>query len=952
MGRINRCALLLFLAVIIPQAAVSGVNSSGRAWLSWDRAGLISKLYMTTFDQQEVYVQIEGAPDVQALVVQLKLVATGDTAVLFVTSSPDSGSGWAEHLAAPRSFLGDSTYEWDIHFPVGIPRSKIKYTLAAIAPTDTLRGTVEAPDVIVQDSYGNLDTLGVMNTAIMMGESLPEAEVPTDSLPGMVIVELEPGVTEPGYQHIFPTDIRSAPLSQQLAQLDFTIGERVFPNDTPADTLSVSVEGDTVHCRDLSRIYVFKTSDTMPVAWQDSLLSQLAGVENVNYVGALAGSSLTQDPLVDDQWHLNRAVPGNAHADSAWALTTGLSSILVGVVDTGIDKGHPDLQNDPSHPLVIYGHDYGESDSDVTDDAPMQDRGHGTSTAGIIGARTNNNIGIAGLMWNGRLLIQKSYEKYRFFLGIGYHPSYAVAGAIRDAVRWGARVINLSVGYPISVARVEDYLPPFGAAYRSFWKGEPLAVATYTAWRLGVNVVASAGNQSHNWAQKPAYFPWVTCVGASDATGSRSSFSNYGSNLDCLAPGGAGIVTTTSQDLSGPYISGGYDHDFSGTSAAAPMVTGANALVCAFSDAHHLQLSNEDARRLIQFACRHQAAAPATWDEFTGYGLLNINNALRHLTWPYTVMRKSVSGAESTTVTKVESNIKRNFYGGPLPSDQYYVDRYEVRRHITFCGQLSETPWVWGRTRSSTGWSADNVNSEVPYTGIENATATGFDIVSDVFWVNVDANGSAAHRGWWPCQPSQVQMAYTAITRTPLQIAEIAGLPTAACQQSFSAVTCGGEDSLTYQWFKRTGGGQWSGVLGTGPAIDISSSSSATIDVRLVVTSGAVVREDTMTVAYGNCVVGVAQPSAVNKLRLRIEPNPLAGMSLCRIELPNRGRIALEIFDLQGRRVSTLVDGEVDAGEHQFPIGSFAGNAVRAGVYLARLRTPDGERRLRFVVLQ
>jgi subtilisin family serine protease len=239
------------------------------------------------------------------------------------------------------------------------------------------------------------------------------------------------------------------------------------------------------------------------------------------------------DPRYPEQWALPRV-----GAPAAWDRATGTPTIIVAVLDTGIDAEHPDLAAN-----VVPGWNFVSDSADTTDD-----HGHGTHVAGIIGAVGNNGQGVAGINWSVGLMPLKICDAAGCWLS-------AEIAALEYAVDHGARVANASFGGP--------YEP---------W--EPERDAIEAAGEAGLLYVAAAGNDHANndgSAFYPASYPLenIIAVAASTPSDELTSFSNYGqSSVDLIAPGD-GILST---------VPGGYEA-WSGTSMAAPQVAGAAALL-------------------------------------------------------------------------------------------------------------------------------------------------------------------------------------------------------------------------------------------------------------------------------------------------------------------------------------------------------------------------------------
>jgi type VII secretion-associated serine protease mycosin len=290
-------------------------------------------------------------------------------------------------------------------------------------------------------------------------------------------------------------------------------------------------------------------------------------------------SWVPNDTHYADQWGL----PGIG-APAAWDTTRGTSSVVVAVVDTGVDLDHPDLA---SRIDVANGYDF-VSHSPVADD----DNGHGTHVAGIVAASANNGIGVAGTAPDCRILPVKVLD------ASGRGTTLDVADGIRWAVDNGADVINLS----LASATPDSYT-------RS---------AVESALASNVVVVAAAGNDgSSAGASYPAAYPGVVGVGASTVFNTRASFSNYGSGLDITAPG-EGIWSTET-----PLDRGLYYGDKSGTSMASPFVAGVAALV----RSQNPTISQN--RIAVHLQATAQDLGSAGFDSGYGWGLVRADRAVQ-----------------------------------------------------------------------------------------------------------------------------------------------------------------------------------------------------------------------------------------------------------------------------------------------------------------------------------
>jgi thermitase len=261
----------------------------------------------------------------------------------------------------------------------------------------------------------------------------------------------------------------------------------------------------------------------------------------------------------------------------AWDVTVGSNQVLAAVLDSGVDYTHDDLEsNIPTNPGEVSSNGIDDDANGFIDDVrgfdfvdqdadPMDENGHGTHCAGIIGAKGNNGLGVVGVNWRVGLL------PVRVLNTAGQGASSDIAAGIIYAVDRGASVVNLSLGGTSFSQVVED--------------------AIQYALDRDVMVVAAAGNTGTNNDRTPVYPASSTksnviAVAASTGGDTLASFSNYGlESVDVAAPGD-GILSTVPGN--------GYDV-LDGTSMAAPHVTGLAALLKSLNNSR----PNADIRDVI-----------------------------------------------------------------------------------------------------------------------------------------------------------------------------------------------------------------------------------------------------------------------------------------------------------------------------------------------------------------
>ena len=288
-----------------------------------------------------------------------------------------------------------------------------------------------------------------------------------------------------------------------------------------------------------------------------------------------------RDPQFDDQWALaNSGQRGGKEgadisATLAWAITTGSDDVVVAVLDSGVDYNHDDLKpNMWTRPagmepyqdseLGSIDDEYGFNAVDNASD-PMDQNGHGTHCAGIIGAEGENDIGIAGVNWKVRIMPLK------FMTAGGF-------GTTKDAIE--------AINYVIERKKAGVNVRIISASWGSTLRSRALEEVIRKAYENDILFVAAAGNASVNNDRSPHYpssynVPNVVSVAALDRHDQLASFSNYGVKSVAIAAPGVDILST--------WLGNAYEEK-SGTSMATPVVSGVAALI--LSENPHLSVDD------------------------------------------------------------------------------------------------------------------------------------------------------------------------------------------------------------------------------------------------------------------------------------------------------------------------------------------------------------------------
>ena len=344
-------------------------------------------------------------------------------------------------------------------------------------------------------------------------------------------------------------------------------------------------------------------------------------------------SYIPNDEFYKYQWYLNKV-----KADKAWEYVSESPEVTIAVIDSGVQIDHPDLKDniwvnqgevagnqrdDDNNGFIddVHGWDFVDDNPDpspkMNSELTQDGVSHGTIVAGIAAAVGNNEIGVTGITWNASIMPLRVLDEQ------GQGRASDVIRAIDYAIDNGADIINLSfVGMERSNSMLE---------------------ALKRAHEAGVIVVAAAGNdrgdgEGYNLNEAPMYPVCynqenseniVLGVGATDPLDQKANFSSYGACVDIMAPGYSVFGTVAHepsiQNNSGVYLDKKYDGFWSGTSMAAPMISGSLALIMAANP----DLDNHQVKQvLLSSADNIDRLNPSLFGEL-GAGRLNVESSVK-----------------------------------------------------------------------------------------------------------------------------------------------------------------------------------------------------------------------------------------------------------------------------------------------------------------------------------
>ena len=753
------------------------------------------------------------------------------------------------------------------------------------------------------------------------GTAAPTPLAADDVVPGEVLLQLAP---ESFGSAAYRADLGASGRTG-LADLDRRLSGLGARAITPVFDLAADPEAK--RAQGMDRIFCVRFGADLGPA---EAARRLAGSPDLLFAepNRIAHAALTpNDPTYPSQWAHNNTgqairygggtvgtIDCDTDTDQAWDLQTGLSSVILAIVDTGVDTGHPEFSG-----RVVAGYDFVNGDTNPTDD-----NGHGTCCAGIALGAGNNSQGIAGVAWGVKLMPVKVLDSS----GSGTYTM--VANGITWAADNGARILSLSLG---------------GGASSTLQTAVNYAVNT-----KGCAMFCASGNANASSLDYPAAYSNTIAVGALSPCNERKNpsscdgetwwGSNYGSGLDFLAPGVR--IHTTDIRGSGGFGTGDYITDFNGTSSATPHAAGIGALVWSQNTA----LTNTGLRSVLQANCDDLGSTG--YDTQTGYGRLNA----------YRAVQNAGGGGTPTPVTLFSEGYETN----TVPGSVWSAGDSNSTSGLDYWGDQSSGSGARVHGGSWSAYCADNStvsgqrydnNMRAHMTLLSPINVSGYTSVTFSFWKwhrtynSSDYlsfqywNGSAwvEQQRWSGSSSVWQQLTYTlsgfttykfrflfvsngSYTAEGAYIDDIllTGVPPAAAPP--------GETPETW-------------AAGAAPA-----GAAPTLTLVSEISEGTVAASaDRPNDAGEGAETALADALPGGRLLLAA-PNPLRGEASLRFALETASDVRLEVFSAAGRRVATLAEGTFGAGVHPvtWKASGADGRAVAPGVYFARLLV-NGETR-------
>ncbi|MDI1355108.1 MAG: S8 family peptidase [bacterium] len=584
---------------------------------------------------------------------------------------------------------------------------------------------------------------------------------------------------------------------------------KIFPGHLTTFTSTTSRLGETIAVPDFwtALLLVFPNNASIPqVCGIFNNLPSVAAYAHPNLMAELY--SVPNDSLFQQQRSIcNNTLYPNAHvnAEEAWDVQPngGKSYIRGGIFDVGVDWEHHEFNYNGSNPntsKIIDGYSWSaQAKTKTLPHGGCYDNLHATAIAGIIGAQRNNGRGVAGIAGGNDSTGSKGVSLYDLTLWdpgggawlLNLAPMNYLSNAIffstQNPSSTNSQHQNYTFGLNFQNHSWGLRTPPADTGFYAF-HNQSINIITevmHKINRVGTTAIAARGNNTGTTTSFPANVDddWVINVTGTGIDGqfghiapwpgqnNSESTSAWGGDVDIAAPNSGSLITTLSTPGATLNGQGSMYNTFGGTSASAPHVSGAVALMMSHindSTAAYKNMAPEDCEAIIQLSATDTDTSG--WDQLTGHGRLNIGKAMKLIQKPWhtlyhfgqstqsqsTNMVTKTLYSASNTVTLTEA-VQRPITGQWLQKGKYVVKTYEITttvNHNIF--NLDTIIAFWPRSSSSVTWPLFNNGKLTPrektkITALNMSSAT----LKGYLYEVKDSTGTNS-LGWWPVDTSYV----------------------------------------------------------------------------------------------------------------------------------------------------------------------------------------------------
>lgn len=518
--------------------------------------------------------------------------------------------------------------------------------------------------------------------------------------------------------------VTSSVITQMNSKVKFQFNNltaiKMFQRMISTDTISISRLGERIRIPDFWTVLLIKIPyEISEQEICDSLEKLFPSIRYAHLDFAVHPFTYPNDSLYDEQPNLH---PTSNYGDTAginmplaWTLEVGKPFLRLGILDSGIDYTHEDFGNGTfAGSKIRGGWNYEQGIPLDPFDTEPDNFGHGTSVTGVAAAITNNLKGIAGIAGGDAALGNTGVSLYNLKVLDAPYFKYFIQSIYEGALDttysngFGLHIMNLSWGFDTVLLYPQGIL--------SLDTVNVMLDAIRFAFQSKVSIVCARGNGGVNNLEYPSCYrdDWLISVGGSDFDGDAYEGTNYGHQMDFIAPANpyGQVLTTLSHNSSAdPYGAQGF------SSIAAPQVTGVASLLISYLDSissSSKNLCSEDIEHVIENTCTDENYTQignliVGYDDLTGWGRVNAGKALQSVyKSKYKILHFQTSNYTLDTVDD-NSFVILNYAYGSIQKGYHPAIIFKASATVPFSLPATDTILhSWVRNSSSSFFSNSN----------------------------------------------------------------------------------------------------------------------------------------------------------------------------------------------------------------------------------------------------